>query len=180
MIMGENTIIRTAEPDDARDMLRLYDPDRPRCALLNRHREPFWPTPDEVRELLAPRDNVPAIFFVIEDLEGIVRGYCALRMPAGLENFYGESLVLMHDDADYESPLATETMAWLRKRAFGDLRHRKLITHALDSETLYRAWLIAQGYESDGVQREVVYTQGRWQDCETLTLYNPALAVGVV
>ena len=44
--------------------------------------------------------------------------------------------------------------------------------HVLDTEATYRNLLMAKGFESNGIQREVVYTKGVWHDLEILSLFR--------
>ena len=172
MITCTHCVIRTAEPDDAWDMVRLYSPDHPRAALLGRNREPFQPGVEEMREVLRPGEGRPQVFYAVEDLEGVIRGYCGLRTGLGDDAHYGEAIVLMHDLADLDTPLAQEAWEWVIAKAFRDSLWRKTVAHLLESETAQRAWLVERGFESCGVQREVLYTGGRWLNIETLVLYN--------
>lgn len=172
MITCTHGVIRTAEPDDAWDMVRLYDPRTPRAALLGRNREMIVPTLDEVREILRPGEGRPQVFYAIEDREGIVRGYCGLRGGMGDDALYGDVFLFMHDEADLAAPLAEEAWEWLRNKAFRQQLWRKAVAHVLDCEHAQREWALARGFESCGVQREVLHTGGRWVDTETLVLFN--------
>ena len=74
MIVGEHTIIRWAEPDDAPALRSFYDPAVPRCCLLDQRREPIFPTTDELREVLAQKEMGRPVLFATEDKTGVVRG----------------------------------------------------------------------------------------------------------
>lgn len=177
MITGKYTVIRSAEPDDAVAMWRLYDPMRPRSFLLGPTREVMIPTQDEMREMLGRRDVVQGSFFTIEDRAGEVRGCCVLR-GAKTESEFAEVVVALDDDAAYESPLADEAMAFLEKTGFVDRKLNKLVAHCLSNETYYRAYLARHGFASDGVQRQMVYTRGRYFDLESLSLFAPKRSGG--
>jgi hypothetical protein len=40
------------------------------------------------------------------------------------------------------------------------------------TERAYREFLVDRAFKSDGVQRDMVYTQGRYFDLESLTLFR--------
>ena len=175
MIHGEFGLIRSAEPDDAIAFQNLYDPTSPRSALLSRVREFMAPTRDEVRQLFKKRNEAGGVFYVIEDKEGIIRGFCSLRSTQELRDtaFLAEIVLLFHDYADYQSPLAQEVFDWMRESAFGEQRLNKLIAHGLEGEPALREWLRSVGFESCGIQRDVFHTAGKWQYLETFNLFNP-------
>ena len=173
MISGIHTVIRSAEPDDAEAMWRLYDPKRPRSFLLGPTREVMIPTQDEMREMLGRRDVVQGSFFTIEDHAGVVRGCCVLR-GAKMESEFAEIVVALDDDAAYETPLADEVIAYLEKVGFVDKKLNKLVAHCLSNETNYRAYLVRHGFVSDGVQRQMVFTKGQYFDLESLSLFRSA------
>jgi len=179
MITFTHGVIRTAEPDDAWDLVRLYDARRPRAAFLGRNREVIIPGEDEMREILRPDEGRPQVFYAIEDTEGVIRGYGGKRSGSTGEAHYGELLLYMHDDEDLETPLAQEAWQWLLRRAFMDELWRKAVANVLDSEPVQRAWFLARGFESCGVQREMLYTGGRWLHSETLVLYNRDIYPGM-
>jgi len=182
MITGANAVIRTAEPDDGAFLKAFYDPALPRSCLLDQRRELIVPTLDEVREVLAQKEQGRSVFYAVEDLEGQVRGFCSLR-GLNQEAGYSEFIVILVDDADFGRPLATEVFEFLTRRAFYDVRLNKVMTHALGCEAAYRAYLLRHGFKSDGVQREAVFTLGRWHDLEAFTLFRsdvPSLAVEAV
>jgi RimJ/RimL family protein N-acetyltransferase len=171
MIIGQHTVIRSAEPDDAIALWRLYDPDRPRAFLLGPAREVLIPTIDELREMLGRRDVVQGTFFVIEDTVGEVRGCCVLR-GARLESEFAEIVIVFGSDDYYASPPAEEVFRFLARSAFIDKKLNKMCAHCLSAEESYRAFLIRHGFNSDGVQRDMVYTKGRYFDLESLSLFQ--------
>ncbi|HRI87124.1 MAG TPA: GNAT family protein [Candidatus Hydrogenedentes bacterium] len=177
MISGKYTIIRSAEPDDAYAMWRLYDPSRPRSFLLGPSREVMIPTQDEMREMLARRDVIQGSFFAIEDRAGEVLGCCVLR-GAKAESDFAEVVVALTDESSYDSPVADEVYEFLKKLGFVDKKLNKLVAHCLCNETGYRAFLVRHGFTSDGIQREMVYTKGRYFDLESLSLFNNARTGG--
>ncbi len=156
-------------------MQRLYLHSEPRAALLNRYREVIQPTLPELTGVLGLRDGMSGRtpYYALENLEGIIRGYGALRMAGQAEQFYGELVLLGHEDEPVDSPLMHEAFEWLRDRAFQTLMLRKVITHCLSSETEAKAWFLQQGYVHEGTMREVLFSRGRWYDSVSLTLYNP-------
>jgi RimJ/RimL family protein N-acetyltransferase len=179
MITCTHCVIRTAEPDDAWDMVRLYKPGEPKATLLGRGREPIQPGVEEMREVLRPAEGRPQVFYAIEDHEGVIQGYCGLRTGLGEDTHYGEVMVLMHDEAALDSPLALDAWDWMIQKAFREMLWRKTVAHVLSCEAAERAWLVRRGFESCGVQREVVYTGGQWLDIETLVLYNRGMYPGM-
>lgn len=178
MITGIHTVIRSAEPDDATALWRLYDPKRPRSFLLGPTRDVMIPTHDEIREMLGRRDVVQGTFFTIEDRAGEIRGCCVLR-GAKMESEFAELVVALDDDASYATPLADEALAFLEKMGFVDKKLNKLVAHCLSNETEYRAFLVRHGFVSDGVQRQMVYTRGQYFDLESLSRFGSAQNGGV-
>lgn len=170
MITGVHCFIRTAEPDDAQELKRLYDPAFPRAGLMDRKRELTVPTLDELREVLGRKETKSAAFCAIEDLAGTIRGFCSLR-SAFTGVFLAELVIMLFDEADYVSPLADEVFEHLRKSAFVEQRLRKVVSHAFPHEAAFREFLCRHGFESNGRQRDIYYGQGRWHDIETLTLF---------
>jgi RimJ/RimL family protein N-acetyltransferase len=171
MIVGEHTIIRWAEPDDAPALRSFYDPAVPRCCLLDQRREPIFPTTDELREVLAQKEMGRPVLFATEDKTGVVRGFCSVR-SVNLEASYGETILLLREDADYATPLASEAIDFVARQAFVHQRLNKLLAHALDCEQALRDCLLCHGFKSDGVQREVLFMLGRWHNVETFTLFR--------
>jgi len=171
MITGEYAIIRSAEPDDAFALWRLYDPARPRSFLLGPGREVMIPTIDELREMLGRRDIVQGAFFAVEDKTGEVRGCCVLR-GGKTESEYAEMVLVFGDDSDYGSPIAEEVFQFILRSALIDKKLNKIQAHCLSTEVTYREFLRAHGFTSDGIQRDMVYTKGRYFDLESLTLFR--------
>lgn len=171
MIFGEHCVIRAAEPNDAPALKRVYHPGKPRAATLDRRREPILPTTDELRELLGNKDvKLLGEYYAVEDATGEIRGFCCLR--AGRQDvFFGEMLLMFIEDADLGTGMAGETFAFLKHKAFMERRLNKIVAQCLDTETDLRVFLVQQGFQSDGVAREVLYTLGRWFDNETLSLF---------
>jgi RimJ/RimL family protein N-acetyltransferase len=171
VIFGEHCVIRAAEPDDAPTLKRVYDLPKPRAAILDRRREPYQPTTDELRELLASKDlKLLGEYYAVEDKTGIIRGFCSLR--AGRHDvFFGEMLLMFLDEMDLTGPIAAEAFAFLRNKAFAERRLTKIVAHCLDGEEALRTFLVANGFRSDGVSREMLFTRGRWFNNETLSLF---------
>lgn len=126
---------------------------------------------DELREMLGRRDVVQGTFFVIEDTIGEVRGCCVLR-GARLEAEFAEIVIVFGNDDYYASPLAEEVFRFLARNAFVDKKLNKMCAHCLSAEEPYRRLLVAHGFRSDGVQRDMVYTKGRYFDLESLSLFQ--------
>jgi len=179
MITTEHGYIRTADPDDAWAVQRLYNPRQPRAALLDQRREPIQPTADELRELLGRKEAALGAFFTIEDATGSIAGFCGLR-GMNTETASGELTLMPIEDAFFETALGEETFAFLYSRAFDNLRLHKLLAHCLEGESALRDFLMARGFTAAGVQREVYYGLGRWHDLHLLTLNAPQMAPGAV
>lgn len=171
MITGEHAVIRSAEPDDAFALWQLYDPSVPRAFLLGPSREVMIPTIDEVREMLGRRDIVMGTFFAVEDKTGEVCGCCVLRGSKS-ESDYAEIVLVFGNDEHYASNLAEEVFQFILRTAFIDKKMNKLQSHCISSERAYRAFLVERGFESDGVQRDMVYTKGQYFNLESLTLFR--------
>ena len=171
MITSGNSVIRTTEHDDAIALGRLYRPVRPRAALLDRRRELLVPTSDELRELLGHKEAQHGALYAIEDRCGALRGFCSLRgiQP---EIAYADFVVLFLEDADYGAPIGEDVFGFLTDRAFVRLKLNKVVAQCLHVETAYRDFLIRHGFESEGVQRDVLFAQGRWHNQETLCLFR--------
>jgi RimJ/RimL family protein N-acetyltransferase len=171
MIVGDEAVIRAAEVDDAPLLWRLYDASKPRSFLLGHAREVLIPTRDELHEVLTRKDLLSGTLFAIEDKEGTIRGCCALR-GASRDAFHCEVAVALVDESDYGTPLADEAMEFLKYSGFRERKLSKLMGHCLVRETDYRAFLVRHGFESAGVQRDMVYTLGRYFDLEALSLFR--------
>lgn len=172
MITASHAVIRTTDPDDAYQLIRLYDPSRPRATFLDRIREPVLPTLDELREGLARKDKEAGALYAVEQKQGEIRGLCGIR---GIQDEarYAELIIVLLSDEDYESALAEDVFAFLIKKAFDENKLNKVTAHCLDTEGALRRLLISKGFASNGFQRQVLYSQGKWHDLETLTLFRP-------
>lgn len=171
MISGVHSVIRTAESDDAENLYRIYDPTKPRAVFLDRRREFPYPTVDELRESLVPKEGLPFDLYAVEDKAGSVRGYCGLRI-AGADLGLGEVILLLHEDGDCETPMAQEVIETLCRIAFKEKRLHKVMAHCLDTETALRPLLFEAGFTCEGRQRDVVYFGGRYHDLEAFTLFQ--------
>lgn len=168
MIIGEHTGIRTAEPDDADYLFRMVSTDAPCSFFLDHRRELAVPTRDELREMLSRKDMPAIALFAVEDLTGSIRGFVAIR-GVHPEAHYGDVGLLLGNDGDYAGVVGREALAFLKRMAFVQRNLNKVMAHCVDTETAYRALLAAGGFETSGIQREMVYTRGRWHDLETLS-----------
>ena len=173
MVVGQHSVIRSAEPDDASALKRVYDSGVIRCSLLDQRRELTMPTLDELREAMATQEMGRGVFHAVEDLDGRVRGFCSVR-GANLETRFAEAVAMLIDVEDYRLPLAGEVFAFLAGQAFERLGLNKLVAHCLDSETECRAWLVSHGFSCDGLQREALYASGRWHSVEAYSLFRSA------
>jgi hypothetical protein len=172
MITGEHFVLRSADPDDARALLPLYDYSYPRSGLLDSRMELYRPTLDEFRLVLTQQDIKFGMTYTLENSVGQIRGLGTFRgfdYDAGYSEFY----IMLHDTDDYDSPLALEVYAYMRDRSFGRSRLNKIVTRCLDNETAYRDFVLSQGFESSGVQRDVFASRDGWSNQETFTLFAP-------
>lgn len=113
----------------------------------------------------------------IEDRQGQVRGFCALRATPN-EPLFGQLVVMACDESDYGDPVCDEAARYLIEEAFLRRRLHKVMAQSLDHETAFTEFLIRHGFESDGVQRQVLYSGGRWMDLESFTLFARAVTHG--
>ncbi len=169
MIRGAHSVIRSADPDDAAALKAVYDSQALRSSLLDQRRELNQPTRDELREVMSQKEMGKAVFYTVENATGEICGFCLLR-GANPEAQFSEFVVIFLDDASFSTPIAAEVFDFLARLAFHRMHNHKVVTHCLDSETEYRKFLVAHGFKSAGVQRDVVYSQGRWFNLEALTL----------
>jgi len=170
MIECGHIIIRSAEFDDAESLWGLYTPGQTKTFQLGPNLELRTPTIDELRMLLEDPEQKLGDFYVVEDLEGNVLGCAVMRLAKG-DSPYAEALFAFFDDAHYSGPVADETFAWVKHQAFAIRKRLKLVAHCLETQPAYRAFLVGHGYQSDGVQRGVVYGGGRYFDLESLSLF---------
>ncbi|MBI2426169.1 MAG: GNAT family N-acetyltransferase [Candidatus Hydrogenedentes bacterium] len=171
MIRTGHAVIRATIPDDAGALFRLYDPRAPRAALLDQRREMLMPTAKELEETLVRQESGKAGFFTVELPEGEIAGFCALR-GQNAETRFGEVALLMLDSASFESGVAHDALGFLKDRAFAREHLRKVVAHCLEREAELRGFLIQEGFESGGRQRDAFYTQGRYETIESLALYS--------
>lgn len=164
-------MIRSSEADDAVALKRVYISGSMRCSLLDQRRELSMPTLDELREAMASKEMGRGIFYAIEDLDGVVRGFCSVR-GATIETLFAEAVVMLIDVADYATPLADEVFDFVERQAFERLGLNKLVAHCLDSETEYRDWLTRHGFLCDGIQRDSVFTGGHWRAIEAYSFFR--------
>ena len=171
MITGQHATIRTADADDAVALKQYYDLPEPHAAQLDRKREVIVPTVDELQEVLVRKDKEIGPLYVIENPAGEVEGFCALRGITTERSLAEVSLMLLRDGL-YASPLADEALAFLFDSAFSSKFLNKVVAHCLRGETGYRAALVRNGFESEGAQRDAVYTRGLWHDLESFRLFR--------
>jgi RimJ/RimL family protein N-acetyltransferase len=170
MISTAHTFIRTAEPDDAVFLHKLYAPNTPHSSLLDARREPLQPTIDELREMIGHKDAVKGAFHAIEDKTGAIHGFCGIR-GLNQEAGFAEIMILFFEDADYQGPLAADALQFLCELGFVRMRLGKLIAHGLDSETALRAFLLGAGFHSEGIQRQILFTCGRYHNLEAFSRF---------
>ncbi len=170
MITCDHIIIRSAEYDDAEGLWGLYNPGKPRTFQLGPNMELRTPTIDELKPLLEDPERKLGEFYIVEDLEGVVLGCTVMRSAAG-DSPYAEAMFAFFDESLYTTPEADEAFAFVRDQAFKIKKRRKLMAHCLDTEPAYRDFLLRLGYTSNGIQRELIYSGGRYHDLESLSLF---------
>ncbi len=175
MITSEHGHIRATEEDDSPWFHQLYATGAPRFAMLDLKREPMMPTLLEVRETLGSKEAARSQSFTLETPEGEIVGFLALR-GLNQETGFCEVTPLLLDEAAASSPLSHWAMDYALERAFSVMRLRKVTAHALCREAHLRTFLESRGFTCDGVQREVLFSQGRWMDVLCYSLCNPASA----
>jgi RimJ/RimL family protein N-acetyltransferase len=170
MILDEHVCIRTTDPDDAAVLHSLYGTATLRAALLDLRREPVIPTLSELREILDRKEAQQGAFYTVEDREGVIRGFCSVRM-APHETRLAELTIMFPREEDYAGPLADAVFYFLCDRAFRRANLHKAICQCLNSETALQAFLESHGFHCDGIQRQVLYSGGRWYDLASYTLF---------
>ena len=170
MIIGSHSVIRSAGPDDAEAFRTAFEAG-PVGALLDQQRESFVPTVAELREMLGSSRNAFGAVNAVEDLEGVVRGFCALN-GSPLDAHIAQFAITFFNLDDFAAPIAGEVGGYLRDEAFGRKRFHKVMAQCLDHERPNKAFLLQHGFLSDGVQREILYSGGRWYDLESFTLFR--------
>lgn len=173
MVSGEYALIRAADPDDAPALHAFYGETRVYSALLDVRRESVLATAEELRETLGHKDALRGVFHAIEDKTGLIRGFCGLR-GVNNEAAFGEVMLLFSDEADYQQPLAGEALAFVAMLGFERQRLNKLTAHCLDLEAALRDCLLGHGFVSEGIQRDVLFTQGTYHHVEALSLFRTA------
>jgi len=169
MIKNAHTVIRSAEPDDAPALKNVYDAETPRSSLLDQRRELNSPTRDELREVMSQKEMGKAIFYTVENTQGEIIGFCSLR-GLNQEVQFSEFVVIFIEESAFLTPAAGEVYDFLTRLAFQRMKINKVVAHCLESETEYRKFLIQHGFQSAGLQRDVVFAKGRWFGLEALTL----------
>ena len=174
MIIGSYSVIRSAGPDDAEAFRAAFE-SGPVGALLDQLRESFVPTATEVREMLSSTRNAFGAVNAVEDPQGRVRGFCALN-GSPLDANIAQFALIFFDPDDFAAPIAEEVGLYLRDEAFGRKRFHKVMAQCLDHERAQRDFLLRNGFVSDGLQREILYSGGRWYNLESFTLFHRNVA----
>jgi RimJ/RimL family protein N-acetyltransferase len=176
MITGKASRIRAADPDDADAFHAFYASDRRHAALLDMRREPVLPTRDEVSVMLAhPDAQKSGALYVVEDMTGLVRGFCGLR-GASSESSSAEMLLLFDESTLYAGAMADDVFTFLCDRAFARFRLVKMLAQCLHTEGELRAFYVAHGFHCEGVQRDVLWSRGQWHALETWALFAAGAA----
>ena len=171
MIRGTHACIRSTELEDAPGLLRLYDPAVPRAALLDRRYELLTPTLSELRELLATKKGDQRTLYTVENIDGEVAGFCNVR-GATLEVRSANLDLLFLNEESYAAPIAEETFSFLMSRGFEKLQLKKMVANCFGHERALHAFLVAHGFQSDGIYRDVFQGLGRKHDIESLSLFH--------
>lgn len=172
MITGKHSYIRGTEYDDVEALATLYQPGALRAGLLDARREPLMPSLDDLRELLGRKEIADGAFYTVEDRQGHIRGFASLR-GMNPEARYCEFSLLFLEPLTYVEPLADEAADILLDRAYCRLGLHKVLAYCLPNEQEFAAFLRRQGFESAGVQREILYAQGQWHNLETFARTGP-------
>lgn len=172
MITLDDGYIRMAEPDDAQALWRLYFDGHLRASLLDSLYERMHPTVDELHEMLGRAEITQGNLFAIEDTYGEVVGFCNLRGMTKA-SVVGDFMLMFHDPEQFNTPLADSIHQFAWERSFEMAQRKRIHAPCLTCETTFRAYLLRHGFESVGVQREVLHAQGAWQDLETFSLESP-------
>ena len=122
MIVGQHTVIRSAEADDVHFLMQVYEANPLRSSLLDARRELIIPTLDELREAMGRADSGRGTMNVVEDMEGRARGFCSVRGP-NMEYRFAEAVVMLIDEADYALPFTSEIADFLESQAFDQTHH---------------------------------------------------------
>ena len=178
MIVGQHTVIRSSEADDVHFLMQVYEANPFRSSLLDARRELIVPTLDELREVMVRAESGRGAMFAVEDLTGRVRGFCSVRGP-NMEYRFAEAIVMLIDETDYALPFTSDIAAFLESQAFERFNLNKLVSHALETETAFQDWLTRHQYGFDGVQREVLYTHGRWLGIAAFSRYRQSTCYAV-
>jgi len=168
--------VRLADPDDAGRLIFYYRSPRLYSALLDQRRELVMATRDELAEMLAGKDRASGQLFALLNPAGTVMGFGGIR-GSSLENLTGEIFLLLDEDRHYLEEPADGMLRFLLERAFNRLHLNKILAVGLTAEE--QGWLTLlrkAGFQSCGIQREILYARGRWFDLETLTLKRESWA----
>jgi len=176
MVVGQHTVIRTAERDDARFLRAAYLGPVPRASLLDARKEPVQPTRDELEELLGSKENARGLFYAVEDRDGGVEGFCGLR-GGNQEAQFAEVFFLFLSPEMEAGEGGCEAVRFVLGQAFDRLHLAKVTILALDIETGLSALLSKTGFVCEGAQRQAVYMRGGWHDVQTWTCFRGDAAV---
>lgn len=173
MITTEHCIIRTAETDDAATLCAAFDPDHPLAFFVGGGRELNRPSVDEIcAAILESQKRVNENLYVFEDTMGVIRAFGAVR-SSGREEAFGEFSYAPVDRGDYSGALVDVAYDFIFRLGFERLHLNKLMAHCiLPCEVGLRQSLADHGFVSTGIQRQVVYTQGKYYDLEALQIFR--------
>lgn len=177
MISGTHIRIRLAEADDAPFIHRLYVTGPPKAALLDARREMPLPATRDIREMLEKKDALRGLIYSIENKEGCLCGFCALR-GLNYEVRYAEVALVFQEEGLYCDDSAEEAWGFLLERAFRQYGLVKVIALCLDVEQGLRVSLEQRRFALCGIQREALYAAGHWRDLATYVLHQQAYATG--
>ena len=89
-----------------------------------------------------------------------------------LHPFFGQFTLLFLAPESFRLALAEEAGQYLLEEAFLRRRLHKVVVQCMDCEDAQIGYLLAQGFTSDGNQREVLYSGGNWLNMESLSLFR--------
>ena len=171
MIIGVSAAIRTADLDDAAVIVEIVNPQIPRSIFFDVRREVQMPTFNDICEMLRSKEIKRNPMYIIENDAGEVRGLFLLK-GSSQSTFYSELVCAFLESDDYETPMADEVMAMIKRMAFVDHSWHKLLAQCLDVEKDLSGLLVRSGFVLDGFQREAVFSRGRYNNLETYSLFR--------
>ena len=168
--------VRLIQRDDAQAMRDYYDQNRTHLEPWEPQREASFYTrehwQESIEEALARIDQDLGYQFVAEK-EGVLIGGCHLsNVVRGIFQACNLGYSL---DARFEGQgLAREMVAAVVGIAFDELRLHRVMANYIPTNERSGKLLTALGFEREGLARDYLYINGRWQDHVLTAKVNPA------